>query len=75
LKEHAPAIAVAYYDKIVRAFGTIAASPLVAQEHPEYGQGIRFHFQGSHRIVYRIDHDEIVVVRVIHGRQDTRRHM
>ena len=76
LKEYAPATAVRYYNRILSGFAAIAERPRAAQEHPEYAAGIRFHFEGSHRIVYRIDaKGVIVIVRVLHARQETKRHI
>jgi toxin ParE1/3/4 len=65
-----------YYQSILGAFERLAAYPLAARERPEYSGNVRFHREGVHIIVYRPTGDQaVLIVRVLHGRQDIRRYL
>lgn len=68
--------AVRYYNALIVSFGWIAEHPHVSKERPQFGAGIRFHTEGSHRVVYRLEDDgTVLIVRILHGQQDPRRHL
>lgn len=64
-----------YYLGLLDAIGLIVTQPRMSRERPELVDGIRMHGHRSHVIVYRIEMDEIVVVRVLHNRQDWKRYL
>ena len=42
----------------------------MAREKRELRPPVRFHPYGAHLIVYVVEGDDILIVRVLHGRQD-----
>ena len=59
-----------YLEEMRFLFDLLAAHPFMARERSEIGIPIRMHRYQSHHIVYRIEDDDVVIVRVLHGRQD-----
>jgi toxin ParE1/3/4 len=59
----------AYFDGIVNRFQKIADQPELYPAIDHIRQGYRRSVYRSHSIYYRIDPDEIVIVRIL-GRQD-----
>ena len=58
-----------YYDGLDRHFQHIARFPSSGTLRPDLGN-LRLSRYGSHHVVYCIDENEIVVLRVLHGHQD-----
>lgn len=59
-----------YVDALAGVFGTIAAFPTLAAERLEFSPPVRIHTYESHLVVYLVDADVVVVVRVLGGKQD-----
>lgn len=59
-----------YHAGLERIFEFLAANPRAARERGEFSPPVRLHPFGVHVVVYRIVGDDILVVRVPHGRQD-----
>jgi toxin ParE1/3/4 len=59
-----------YHAGLVEAFEVLAANPRIARERPEINPPVRLHPYGSHMIVYTIRDEGVLIVRVLHGRQD-----
>jgi toxin ParE1/3/4 len=70
LRTFGPAQAERYYGELLAAFKFITEFPESARERADLRTRARFHHLASHVIVYRITGGEVVVVRVLHGRQD-----
>jgi toxin ParE1/3/4 len=51
-------------------FELLAERPMVARERPELSPPVRVHFHKTHVIAYLVRGDEILIVRVLDGRQD-----
>ena len=51
-------------------FKMIAATPRMGRPRPEYGRGLRSHPVDHYMIYYRPKKDHVVIVRVLHQRQD-----
>jgi len=65
-----------YYQSILDAFDWLAEYPLAARERPEYSRDIRLHTEGAHSILYRVTGaNRVLIVRVLHGRRDIKRHI
>ncbi|MDO8837434.1 MAG: type II toxin-antitoxin system RelE/ParE family toxin [Parvibaculum sp.] len=67
--------AEAYFSGLEQCFELLAAQPLIARERPEFRPPVRFHFHRAHVVVYLIDGESVLIVRVLHGRQDWERHL
>jgi toxin ParE1/3/4 len=70
-----PAQADKYHAGLVEAFELLAGRPGIARERNEFDRPIRVHLHGAHAIVFVIEEDHVLIVRVLHGSQDWRRHI
>ena len=59
-----------YMDALEGAFDTLVARPEIARERPEFDPPVRVHPSAQHVIVYRIEADHRVILRVLGGRQN-----
>lgn len=59
-----------YLDGLFQTFDLLAENPYLARERRELNPPMRLHPYGAHMIVYAITGDDILIVRVLHGRQD-----
>ena len=53
-----------------RAFSQLAEFPRSAPERPEYGENIRCWVHLGYRVLYQLDGDKVVIVRVLHHSRD-----
>ncbi|KQT32357.1 hypothetical protein ASG29_11175 [Sphingomonas sp. Leaf412] len=67
-----PAATLRHLGSLGRAFDLLRDQPLAGQARPEYGEGIRSITRRPHRILYRLVHGEVEIVRVIHAARDAR---
>lgn len=63
-----------YLAGLDESFAQIARNPHASPARVELG-GVRLKRYGSHHIFYLVGTEEVVVVRVLHGRQDMQRHL
>lgn len=61
-----------YLDALAETFEVLRAMPGIARERPEVTPPVRAHPSGRHVIVYRVEGDALVVLRVLGGRTDWR---
>lgn len=59
-----------YFADLMHCFDLLAERPLAARERPELDPPVRVHFHKAHIIAYLAKADEILIVRVLDGRQD-----
>lgn len=59
-----------YQDGLFAAFQMLADNPLIARERRELTPPVRLHPYQAHMIVYVEDGPDVLIVRVLHGRQD-----
>ncbi|WP_428670999.1 type II toxin-antitoxin system RelE/ParE family toxin [Roseibium sp.] len=59
-----------YVDALEGAFNTLLAMPEIARERTEFNPPVRIHPSAQHAIIYRVQGDHIVILRVLGGRQD-----
>jgi len=59
-----------YHAGLAAALDLIAENPRIARERHEFTPAVRLHPYQSHMIVYLLDDIGVLVVRVLHGRQD-----
>ena len=62
-----------YQNGLFEAFDMLAENPRLAHEHTEITPPVRLHPYGVHVIVYALEDAGILIVRVLHGRQDWER--
>lgn len=59
-----------YQDGLFSAFQMLADNPLMARERRELAPPVRLHPYQAHMIVYVEEGAGVLIVRVLHGRQD-----
>jgi toxin ParE1/3/4 len=64
-----------YHEGLAATFDLIAANPRMARERPEFTPPVRLHPYQSHLIVYVVDDAGVLIVRVLHGRQEWEKHL
>lgn len=68
IEHFGPRQASAYLDELEGCFALLADNPRMGRPAERLGEGVRQHEHGSHVIAYRITHDGILVLALIHGR-------
>lgn len=61
-----------YVDGLFEAFSALVAHPAIAPERREISPPVRLYRYLSHLIVYRLEAPDIVVIRIVHFRQNWR---
>ena len=64
-----------YSDKLFDGFELLVDTPEAGQTIEEIREGYRRHIVGSHSIIYRLSSDTVEVIRILHQRMDTERHL
>ena len=54
------------------AFARLADFPMAGPELPDYGVGIRCLKRGSHRIFYRMNGDDVLILRILHHAREAK---
>lgn len=65
-----PAQARQYHDDLFAILELIAANPRMARERHELSPPMRIHPFKAHLVIYRIEEDGVLIVRVRHGHED-----
>lgn len=65
----------AYQRGIDRVLTRLKDFPLSGEDRPDYGNGIRCVVHRSHRILYLVCADKIVIARILHHSRDVPRHI
>jgi toxin ParE1/3/4 len=64
-----------YHQRLIETFEVLARNPRMAPERREFRPAIRLHPCGAHLIFYTIGDDAILILRVLHNRQNWIRHL
>jgi toxin ParE1/3/4 len=64
-----------YHEGLVSVFELLAENPYLARERSEFDPPVRLHPYQAHMIAYIIRDDELLIIRVLHGRQDWERYL
>lgn len=59
-----------YHTELNSTFTLLSQWPLVAKEYTQFSPSVRVHFHQSHVIAYILDNSDILILRVLHNRQD-----
>ncbi|MCD2172845.1 type II toxin-antitoxin system RelE/ParE family toxin [Rhizobium sp. C4] len=62
----------AYTDDLTRIFDLLVKIPEMAREYREFSPHVRIHTHRSHVIVYLVEGDNVLIVRILGGQQDWR---
>jgi toxin ParE1/3/4 len=69
-REYGQAQAERYHAELAATLDLIADNPRIARERAELTPPVRLHPFQSHMIVYLLDESGVLIIRVLHGRQD-----
>ena len=64
-----------YLDKLKKIFWELTEQPKMGVEREELFPNMRSFSVDSHVVFYRLQQSQVEIVRVLHGRQDPRRHI
>lgn len=64
-----------YIDNLMGCFQQLAESPKMCHERPEFHPPVRIHIHQHHLIVYVMDGESILIVRVLHENMDIESHL
>ncbi len=64
-----------YHEGLIATLDLLANNPRIARERFEFNPPVRLHAYRSHMIVYVLKTEGILIVRILHGRQDWERHL
>jgi toxin ParE1/3/4 len=73
--EFGMAQADAYTDGLFATIRFLAETPYAARERREFRRPVRCFPFRSHLIVYAVEGDRVLILRILHGHQDTGRHI
>ncbi|NYJ12308.1 toxin ParE1/3/4 [Rhizobium leguminosarum] len=59
-----------YIDDLFSTFELLANNPRMARERRELNPPMRLHLHHAHMIAYVVSEEGILIVRVLHGRED-----
>ena len=64
-----------YEEGLRGAFEIIARNPRIAAERSEFSPPVRIHHHAKHYIIYMIEDDHILIVRVLRAEVDLNKHL
>ena len=59
-----------YLDGVWAKLSFLTENPLIARERQEIDPPVRAHPHGAHILIYVVEGDELLLLRVAHGRED-----
>ena len=74
-KSFGEAQAEQYYFELEDCIKLLSETPLMCRERTEFIPAVRIHHHGSHLIIYLIQEDHLLVVRILHDSADIQRHL
>jgi toxin ParE1/3/4 len=60
----------AYLARVIDLFETLAVHPYIGSERATMRGAVRLMPCGSHNILYIVDDEDVIILRVLHGLQD-----
>lgn len=73
IREFGPDVADAYFRGFGKVFDLLRSRPLAGPAQPDIAPDAWSFTHRCHRILYRIDEDQVVIVRVLHHAQQVAR--
>ena len=64
-----------YFSELEDCFEVLSNAPLICRERTEFTPPVRIHHHGRHLVIYVIQDDRILIVRVLHDSMDIPRHL
>lgn len=64
-----------YFAELEDCFAVLSNAPLICRERAEFTPPVRIHHRGRHLVIYVIQDDRILIIRVLHDSMDVKRHL
>lgn len=64
-----------YLEELEQSFQLIAQNPELCRERLEFNPPVRIHHQGRHLIIYHLNDDCSVIIRILHDRMNAQEHI
>ena len=64
-----------YFSDLESCFQLLSETPHICRERKEFNPNVRIHHHGSHLVIYIIQTDHILIVRILHDSMDILRHL
>ncbi len=64
-----------YFSELESCFQVLCETPLIGRERTEFSPPVRIHHHGRHLIIYLIQENQILIVRVLHDSMDVPEHL
>ena len=74
-KNFGEAQAEKYYFELEDCINLLTETPLICRERTEFTPAVRIHHHGKHLLIYLIQTDHILIVRILHDSMDLQRHL
>jgi|LakMenEpi03Aug12_release.lakeMendotaPanAssembly.Ray.scaffolds.fasta_scaffold418705_2 toxin ParE1/3/4 len=68
-------VAESYFSSITQTFQFLAENPFAAMERAEFKPPVRIHPHNKHLIIYKVENDFILIIRVLHQKMDIRHYL
>lgn len=63
------------FSELEDCFQVLSETPLISRERTEFTPPVRIHHHGRHLIVYVLQIDRILIIRILHESMDTQQHL
>ncbi len=64
-----------YFSDFEDCFQLLSETPLICRERQEFTTPVRIHPHGRHLVIYLIQNDQILIVRILHESIDIQQHL
>lgn len=64
-----------YFSELENCFQLLSETPFICRERLEFTPPVRIHNHGRHLVVYVVQDDQILVVRILHDSMDIQGHL
>ena len=64
-----------YFSELKDCFEFLSNRPLICRERTEFSPPVRIHHRGRHLVIYVIQDDRILIIRVLHDSMDVKRRL
>ncbi len=64
-----------YFLELGNCFEVLSNTPLICRERIEFTPPVRIHHHGRHLVIYVIQDDRILIIRILHDGMDVKRHL
>lgn len=64
-----------YFSELEGCFQILSEKPLISRERTEFTPSVRIHHHGRHLVIYIIQNNQVLIVRVLHDSMDLQQHL